>query len=37
MSFLSWLTFAVIAGIVWGGFLTLLSFALRKESQKRAD
>jgi hypothetical protein len=30
-----WITFAVIAGFVWGGFLLLLLTAYRKESRKR--
>lgn len=34
MTLVSWITFAVVAGIVWGGFLTLVTLALRKESQK---
>lgn len=34
MTVLSWITFAVIAGIVWGGFALLLTLALRKESKK---
>lgn len=30
-----WITFAVIAGFVWGGFAALLLTALFKESGKR--
>ena len=30
----AWLTFAIIAGFVWGGFLTLLVVAMRKERSK---
>ena len=34
MTLISWITFAVVAGIVWGGFLLLVTTALRKESRK---
>ena len=34
MTLTSWLTFIVVAGIVWGGFIFLLSLALRKEAGK---
>ena len=34
MTVVSWITFAVVAGIVWGGFLFLVATALRKESRK---
>ena len=30
----SWFTFALITGFVWGGFLFLLTLALRRESRK---
>ncbi len=30
-----WVTFIVIAGVVWGGFLFLLATAFRKEGRKR--
>ena len=30
----AWITFGLIGGIVWGGFLFLLAFALRKERAK---
>jgi hypothetical protein len=30
------LTMVIILGIVWGGFTTILSVALRKERRKRA-
>lgn len=30
-------TMLVIAGFVWGGFLVLLTTALRKESRKQSD
>lgn len=33
----AWLTFALVAGFVWGGFGLLLVVALRKERTKRAD
>jgi hypothetical protein len=29
------ITFVVIAGIVWGGFVFIASMAIRKESRKR--
>jgi hypothetical protein len=29
------ITFLVIAGIVWGGFVLIASTAIRKESRKR--
>jgi hypothetical protein len=31
---ISWITMVVIIGGVWGGFIYLLSLALRKESKK---
>jgi hypothetical protein len=34
MTAISWITFAVITGTVWGGFMALLALALRKESKK---
>jgi len=37
MTALSWITFAIVAGIVWGGFALLLTLALRKESGKREE
>lgn len=37
MTAAGWATFAVIAGFIWGGFLTLLAVALRKERAKRED
>jgi hypothetical protein len=30
-------TFAVIAGLVWGGFLFIIITAARKERQKRGE
>jgi hypothetical protein len=30
-------TFVVIAGIVWGGFLTIAVTAIRKESRKSGE
>lgn len=36
MSGLAWTVMAVICGTVWGGFLSLLIFALRREGAKRA-
>lgn len=34
MSGLAWVVMAVICGTVWGGFVCLLAFALRRESAK---
>ncbi|HUP19466.1 MAG TPA: hypothetical protein VM778_05885 [Gemmatimonadota bacterium] len=34
MSTAAWITFAVIAGYVWGGFLVLLALAFQKERVK---
>lgn len=34
MTTAAWITFAVIAGFVWGGFLTLVVVAMRKERGK---
>jgi hypothetical protein len=34
MSATAWIVFAVVGGTVWGGFLFLLTFALRKERAK---
>jgi LPS O-antigen subunit length determinant protein (WzzB/FepE family) len=31
----TWITMAVIMGVIWGGFAVLLVTALRKESAKR--
>jgi hypothetical protein len=31
------ITFVVIAGIVWGGFLVIATTALRKESRKQGE
>lgn len=36
MTAAAWLTFAVVAGFVWGGFALLLVVALRKERAKRS-
>lgn len=33
----SWITMAIIMGIVWGGCLFLVSKALRAESRKRRE
>lgn len=30
----AWITFVVVAGFVWGGFMTLVVMALRKERRK---
>lgn len=35
MTSTAWLTFLVIGGFVWGGFLTLLTRAVRSERAKR--
>jgi len=35
MSAAAWVTFALVGGFVWGGFLCLLAVALRKERGKR--
>lgn len=37
MSAAAWTTFALIAGFIWGGFITLVALALRKERSKDAD
>lgn len=37
MSGLAWTVMAVICGTVWGGFVSLLVFALRRESAKTGD
>jgi hypothetical protein len=34
MTIASWVTLIVVTGVVWGGFLFLLTLALRKESGK---
>jgi hypothetical protein len=34
MTMSSWLTLLVVAGFVWGGFLFLLTLALRSEAGK---
>lgn len=34
MTTAAWVTFALIAGFVWGGFLVLIALALRKERAK---
>jgi len=31
---ITWITMAVVMGAIWGGFVYLLSLALRKESKK---
>jgi len=33
----AWITFFVIAGLVWGGFAFLVALAFRKESDKSDD
>ena len=33
----AWITFVVIAGSVWGGFVFLVALAFRKESGKSDD
>jgi LPS O-antigen subunit length determinant protein (WzzB/FepE family) len=33
----SWITMIVIMGLVWGGFLVLLTKAMRAESKKEHD
>lgn len=33
----TWVTMAVVLAIVWGGFLYLLSKAMRAESRKQGD
>lgn len=35
MSTAAVLTFVVIAGVVWGGFITIVATALRLEGRKR--
>lgn len=30
----AWLTMLVVGGFVWGGFVTLVTLALKKERQK---
>ena len=37
MTAAAWITFAAVAGIVWGGFLSLLVIAMRKERVKRGN
>lgn len=37
MTLTAWLTAIVICGFVWGGFLVLLTKALRSERAKRSD
>jgi len=34
MSAATWVTFVVIAGFVWGGFVLAVTTAIRKESDK---
>ena len=34
MSAAAWITFALVGGFVWGGFLLLLTIAFRKERAK---
>ncbi len=34
MTAAAWITFALVGGFVWGGFLLLLGIALRKERAK---
>ena len=34
MSAAAWITFALVGGIVWGGFLLLITIAFRKERTK---
>jgi hypothetical protein len=34
---LAWITFALVAGVVWGGFLLLLGRALAAEARKRRE
>lgn len=35
MSWQAWLTFCLVAGVVWGGFLLAITLALRRERDKR--
>lgn len=35
MTAAAWLTLAVVCGFIWGGALTLLAVAVRKEGRKR--
>ena len=37
MTAAAWVTFAVIVGFVWGGFLVLVVTALRKERGKAGE
>lgn len=37
MTSLSWLTLILITSIVWGGFLFLLTLALRREAGKKEE
>lgn len=37
MTAASWITFAIVAGFVWGGFLTLVVVAMTKERGKADD
>ena len=37
MSTAAWVTFALVAGYVWGGFVLLLALAFRKERGKAGE
>ena len=37
MTAAAWITFAVIAGFVWGGALLAVTIAMRKERGKASD
>ena len=37
MSALAWTVMIVICGVVWGGFLSLLLYAFRREGKKFSD
>ena len=37
MTTLAWTVMAVICGLVWGGFVTLLVYAFRRENTKSVD
>lgn len=37
MTAAAWITFAIVAGFVWGGFLILVVVAMTKERSKRDD
>lgn len=37
MTAAAWVTLGLVCGFVWGGFLTLLVVAFRKERAKRAE